>query len=64
MVIFMTTDLIIRSFLYNDRSIAVPFTGEAFFNATVAAKAFDKQPSDWLRTKETQDYLEAFREIH
>lgn len=60
----MTTDLILRSFEHNDRSIVVPFTGEAFFNATVAAKAFDKQPSDWLRTKETKDYLEALREIN
>lgn len=55
----MTTELLIRSFLYNDRSITVPFTGEAFFNATVAAKAFDKLPKDWLRNKETQEYMDA-----
>lgn len=57
----MTTELIIRSFLHNDRSITVPFTGEAFFNATVAAKAFGKLPGDWLRNKETQKYVDALR---
>lgn len=55
----MTTELILRSFLHNDHSITVPFTGEAFFNATVAAKAFGKLPKDWLRNKETQEYMDA-----
>lgn len=59
----MTTELILRSFLHNDRSIAVPFTGEAFFNATVAAKAFDKKPNDWLKTQDTQDYIAAISKI-
>ncbi|MBK8508096.1 MAG: KilA-N domain-containing protein [Candidatus Competibacter sp.] len=57
----MTTELILRSFLHNDHSITVPFTGEAFFNATVAAKAFGKLPGDWLRNKETQKYVGALR---
>lgn len=60
----MTTELILRSFLHNYRSITVPFTGKAFFNATVAAKAFDKQPSDWLRTQDTKDYVEAVRNFY
>lgn len=59
----MTAEIILRSFLHNDHSITVPFTGEAFFNATVAAKAFDKLPKDWLRTQETQEYIEALGQI-
>ena len=59
----MTTEIFLRSFLHNDHSITVPFNDEAFFNATVAAKAFDKLPKDWLKTQETQDYIEALGKI-
>lgn len=33
----MASDLILSTYTYNSQSIDVPFTPEAFFNATVAA---------------------------
>lgn len=57
----MATELIVGTFIFNSQSIEVPFTSEAFFNATVAAKPFGKMPKDWLRTDETQAYIQAIR---
>ena len=55
----MASDLILSTYVYNSQSIDVPFTPEAFFNATVAAKPFGKRPADWLKTDETQAYIQA-----
>ncbi|CDI04100.1 hypothetical protein BN873_890006 [Candidatus Competibacter denitrificans Run_A_D11] len=60
----MSSALILKPYDFEGQSIEVPFTNNAFFNATVAAKAFSKEPHAWLRSKEAQDYLEAFRKIH
>ncbi len=57
----MASDLILSTYTYNSQSIDVPFTPEAFFNATVAAKPFGKQPRDWLKTDETQAYIQAIK---
>lgn len=37
----------------------VSFTGDAWFNATAAAKHFDKRISHWLENAETQQYIAA-----
>lgn len=52
---------ILKPYLHNGLSVEVPFTSEAFFNATIAAKPFGKVPKDWLRTEETQAYICAVR---
>lgn len=57
----MSADLILSTYTYNSQSVEVPFTSEAFFNATVAAKPFGKQPRDWLKTDETQAYIQAIK---
>lgn len=43
---------------YNDFEIRLNEDG--WFNATVAASHFGKNPNDWLRLPATQEYLEAF----
>ncbi len=35
------------------------FTEDGWFNATLAAEKFGKQPNEWLRLPATQDYLAA-----
>lgn len=59
----MTNDLIIRTYQSDSLAIEVPFNGEAFFNATTAAKPFNKLPKDWLRNQDTQEYIDAVRRI-
>jgi len=39
----------------------VAFTEDAWFNATVAAKRFEKVPHEWLRLPETRRYLKALK---
>ena len=56
--------LITKTYTHNGQSIDMLFTETAFFNATVAAKAFGKEPHDWLRSRDCKSYLEALREIH
>ena len=60
----MSSEITLKPYVHNGQAIEVPFTHTAFFNATVAAKPFGKEPHAWLRSKEAQDYLEAFRKIH
>lgn len=50
---------IIRTYRTEAFAIDVPFTGEGYFNATIAAKPFGKRPADWLKTDETQAYISA-----
>ncbi|WP_047238396.1 KilA-N domain-containing protein [Chromobacterium subtsugae] len=38
---------------------AMHFTSDAWFNATAAASHFGKEPGDWLRQRETIEYLAA-----
>jgi hypothetical protein len=38
---------------------AMHFTADAWFNATEAAAHFGKEPGDWLRRRETVEYLAA-----
>ena len=38
---------------------AYSFTNAGWFNATEAAKRFDKRPIDWLRLPETEKYIDA-----
>ncbi len=44
---------------HEGKSIELLFSETVYFNATVAAKAFGKRTNDWLRLKETTDYIEA-----
>lgn len=53
----MNTSLIIRTYEAEGLQIAVPFTTEAYFNATEVAKAFNRRPNDWLALPDTQRYL-------
>ncbi|MDE1714505.1 KilA-N domain-containing protein (plasmid) [Chromobacterium amazonense] len=43
---------------------AMHFTSDAWFNATAAASHFGKEPSDWLRQRETAEYLAALSAHH
>jgi len=56
--------MILKPYDLNGKSLEIPFTDTAFFNATVAAKPFGKEPYGWLRSKEAQEYLDAFRKIY
>lgn len=38
------------------------FNEAGWFNATVAAEKFGKQPRDWLRLHETEEYMRALAE--
>ena len=55
------TSTILKPYVHNGREINIQFTSEAFFNATSAAKPFGKSPKDWLKTEDTQDYIDAIR---
>lgn len=56
--------LITKQYEHEGKSIDVLFTETAFFNATVAAKVFGKEPYAWLRSKDCKEYLDALREKH
>lgn len=45
------------------QGLAVQFTGNGWFNATVAAENFGKRPVDWLKLDGTKAYLSAVCEI-
>lgn len=51
----------LKPYSHNGQAVQIPFTQEAFFNATIAAKAFGKTPKDWLRTDDTKSYIDAVR---
>lgn len=40
------------------------FTSDAWFNATEAASHYGKEPGDWLRQRDTVDYLVALASYH
>ncbi|WP_374625088.1 KilA-N domain-containing protein [Pandoraea sp.] len=42
--------------------IAITFTGDGWFNATAAAKRFNKRVDNWLRLAETKEYMAALVE--
>ena len=50
---------IFKPYIHNGHEIQIPFLSDACFNATVAAKPFGKSTKDWLKTEETQEYIEA-----
>ena len=61
-----TSNIITAS--YNE-VISVDFTSDAWFNATAAAKQFNKRPIDWLNLESTKEYVRVlhnavFPEIH
>ena len=56
--------LITKTYTHNGQSIDVLFTETAFFNATVAAKAFGKKINDWLRLESTAEYITALIASH
>lgn len=41
------------------QGLAIPFTGEGWFNATVAASRWAKLPNEWLRLATTKRYIRA-----
>jgi hypothetical protein len=45
---------------FNDIEVIFDNTDSIYINATQIAKHFNKLPKDWLKTKDTQAYLEAF----
>lgn len=49
-------DRIVREY---QPALLVEFTADAWFNATVVAKRFDKRPAEWLRLPETKRYIAA-----
>lgn len=57
------SNTILKPYLHNGLSVEVPFTSEAFFNATIAAKPFEKEPFNWIRSKDAQGYFESLRRI-
>lgn len=57
----MSSEITLKPYVHNGKSIQIPFLSDAFFNATVAAKAFGKTPKDWLRTEDTKSYIDAVR---
>lgn len=59
----MAMSLITKTYEHNGLLLEVPFTQTAFFNATAVAKAFGKQPTDWLKTDATKEYILAAQTI-
>ncbi len=55
---------IVKVFTHEGHDISVPFTGDAYFNATAAAKPFGKEPKEWLKTENAKRYLEALPEAY
>lgn len=47
---------ITRTYQTQDLTIEVPFRKDGFFNATAVAKAFGKEPYEWLRLPTTVEY--------
>ncbi|EJF07853.1 KilA-N domain-containing protein [Thiovulum sp. ES] len=45
---------------FNDIEVVFENSNSLYINATEIAKHFNKQPSDWLRLKDTKAYIEAF----
>lgn len=56
----MTTQIITAS--YND-TFPVSFTSDAWFNATAVGNFFNKIPFDWLRIRETAEYIAALADM-
>lgn len=50
-------DLIVKEYLGNGIEFKI-IDGVVYANATSMCKAFGKQPSDWLKIKSTQEYIE------
>lgn len=44
-------------------AVIVNFTQDAWFNAVTVAAPFGKLPKDWLKTDDTQAYIQAIRKI-
>lgn len=42
----------------------IQFNQDGWFNATIAAERFGKEPTQWLRQRETVEYLSAFAAHH
>lgn len=47
----------------NYKEMAVTFTEDAWFNATVVAEHYGKRPNDWMALDETKAYLAALQEF-
>lgn len=58
-----TSQSITRTYQTPDLTVDVPFRKDGFFNATAVAKAFGKQPADWLKTDETKEYIDSVMNI-
>jgi|GEM_PF-4080183 len=56
----MTKQLVINAD-YN--GIAMTFTGDGWFNATLAAERFGKRPNDWLNLDETKACIPALSDV-
>lgn len=57
-----TMNLVVKTYEHGGMAFEVPFTDEAFFNATIAAKTFCKKANDWLRLDSTKEYIDAMIE--
>ncbi|CDH46982.1 KilA-N domain-containing protein [Candidatus Contendibacter odensensis] len=53
----MNTQMIVKTYEHEGLSLKVPFTNDAFFNATAVAKPFDRRPVDWLALPDTKSYI-------
>lgn len=54
-----SNSITLKPYVHNGIPVEIPFLSDAFFNATVAAKAFGKRTENWLRTDDTQAYISA-----
>ncbi len=54
-------NILSKTYIYNQTNISVDFLLDEtiYINATKVAKQFNKLPADWLRTKETKEYIKA-----
>jgi hypothetical protein len=54
-------EILSKTYIYNQTNISVDFLLDEtiYINATKVAKQFNKLPADWLRTKETKEYIKA-----
>ena len=47
----------------NYQGFEVGFTGDGWFNATIAADRFGKRVADWLENQETKEYIKALAQV-
>ena len=57
-------NLITKNYNGIEIDFSINIATELYLNATKIAKHFKKLPADWLRLKETKDYIKAILKTH